>query len=93
MQSAALFSLGGQLLTSASNEIGDPLPDLPTQAQLKQARNVRAVTAVVGEGGRLYLRVLVPVPARTVFEPRICSLIQPVPPVLARCRCGASGLS
>lgn len=84
VQSAALFSLGGQLLTSASSEIGDPLPDLPTQAQLKQARNVRAVTAVDGEGGRLYLRVLVPVPARTVFEePRILQLIQPVPPVLA----------
>ena len=84
VQSAALFSLGGQLLSSASSEIGDPLPDLPTQAQLKQARSVRAVTAVDGEGGKLYLRILVSVPARTVFEePRILQLIQPVPPSLA----------
>ncbi|MBP5997054.1 MAG: PAS domain-containing sensor histidine kinase [Azonexus sp.] len=84
VQSAALFSLGGQLLTSASSEIGDPLPDLPTQAQLKQARSARAVTAVDGEGGKLYLRILVSVPARTVFEePRILQLIQPVPPSLA----------
>ena len=84
VQSAALFSVGGQLLTSASSEIGDPLPDLPSQAQLKQARSARAVTAVDGEGGKLYLRVLVSVPARTVFEePRILQLIQPVPPSLA----------
>ncbi len=84
VQSAALFSVGGQLLTSASSEISNLLPDLPTQAQLKQARTTRAVTAVDGEGGRLYLRVLVPVPARTVFEePRILQLIQPVPPSLA----------
>ncbi|WP_153146974.1 PAS domain-containing sensor histidine kinase [Dechloromonas sp. H13] len=84
VQSAALYTLGGKLLASASSEIGDPLPDQPTQAQLKQARNARAVTAVDGEGGRLYLRVLVPVSARTVFEePRILQLIQPVPPSLA----------
>ena len=84
VQSAALFSVGGQLLTSASSEIGDPLPDLPTQAQLKQARSARLVTAVDGDGGKLYLRILVPVPARTVFEePRILQLIQPVPPSLA----------
>ena len=84
IQSAALFSLGGQLLASASSEIRDTLPDLPSQAQLKQARNARAVTAVDGDGGKLYLRVLVAVPSRTVFEePRILQLIQPVPPPLA----------
>ena len=84
VQSAALFSVGGQLLSSASSEISDFLPDLPTQAQLKAARSTRAVTAVDGDGGKLYLRVLVPVAARTVFEePRILQLIQPVPPSLA----------
>ena len=84
VQSAALFSVGGQLLSSASSEISAPLPDLPTQAQLKQARSTQAVTAVDGEGGRLSLRVLVPVAAQTVFEePRILQVIQPVPPSLA----------
>ncbi len=84
VQSAALFSVGGQLLSSASSEIGSPLPDLPTQAQLKQARSTQAVTAVDGEGGQLNLRVLVPVAAQTVFEePRILQVIQPVPPSLA----------
>jgi nitrogen fixation/metabolism regulation signal transduction histidine kinase len=84
VQSAALFSVGGQLLSSASSEISGLLSDLPTQAQLKQARSTQVVTTVDGEGGKLYLRVLVPVAARTVFdEPRILQLIQPVPPSLA----------
>ncbi|MBL8431079.1 MAG: HAMP domain-containing protein [Dechloromonas sp.] len=84
VQSAALFSVGGQLLSSASSEIGAALPDLPTQAQLKQARSTQGVTAVDGEGGQLNLRVLVPVAAHTVFEePRILQVIQPVPPSLA----------
>jgi nitrogen fixation/metabolism regulation signal transduction histidine kinase len=84
VQSAALFSVGGQLLTSASSEIAGVLPDLPTQAQLKEARSTRAVAVVDGEGGRLNLRVLVPVTARTVFEePRILQVIQAVPAALA----------
>ena len=84
VQSAALFSLGGQLLSSASAEVSGGLPDLPSQAQLKQARSTRAVTSVDGEDGRLNLRVLVAVPARTMLEePRILQLIQPVPPSLA----------
>ena len=84
VQSAALFSVGGQLLSSASSEISGLLSDLPTPSQLKQARSTQAVTVVDGEGGKLYLRVLVPVAARTVFdEPRILQLIQPVPQSLA----------
>ena len=85
VNSAALFSVGGQLLSSANSDLGSPmLPDLPTQAQLKQARSARVVSSVDGEGGKLYLRVLVPVSARDVFEePRILQLIHPVPPGLA----------
>ncbi len=85
VQSAALFSVGGQLLSSASSEISGGLPELPSQAQIKEARSTRVVTAVNGEGGKLYLRALVPVSARTVFEePRILQLVQPVPPSLAQ---------
>jgi nitrogen fixation/metabolism regulation signal transduction histidine kinase len=84
VQSAALFSLGGKLLASASSEIADSLPDLPTQAQLKEARSSRVYSSIDGEGGRLFLRVLVPVPARTVFEElRFLQLVQPVPAALA----------
>src|SRR5574343_1252937 len=84
VQTAALFSVGGQLLSSATGELSSLIPELPSQAQLKQARSTRAVSAVEGEGGRLYLRVLVPVSAREAFEePRILQLIQPVPSTLA----------
>ena len=84
IQSAALFSLGGQLLASASTEIGDLLPDLPTPGQLKQARNTRGAGTVEGDAGKLYLRVLVPVAAMDLFEePRILQLINPVPETLA----------
>lgn len=85
VQSAALFSVGGQLLSSATAELSSLLPDLPTQTQLKQARNSRGgVSTVEGDGGKLYLRVLVPVAARDVFEePRILQLINPVPTNLA----------
>jgi nitrogen fixation/metabolism regulation signal transduction histidine kinase len=84
VQSAALFSVGGQLLSSATGDLASLLPDLPSQAQLKQARNTRSVGTVEGEGGKLYLRVLVPVSARDMFEePRILQLTQSVPPGLA----------
>jgi len=84
VQSAAIFSVGGQLLSSATGELSNLLPELPSQAQLKQARNSRAISTVEGEGGNLYLRVLVPVAARDVFEePRILQLTNPVPPGLA----------
>ncbi len=83
--SVALFSVGGQLLSSATGELGSLLPDLPDQARLKQARNQRAVSTVEGEGDKLYLRVLVPVASREVFEePRILQVTQSVPAVLAQ---------
>jgi nitrogen fixation/metabolism regulation signal transduction histidine kinase len=84
VQSAALFSVGGQLLSSASGEIGDLLPELPSPTQLKQARSTRGVGSVEGDPGKLYLRVLVPVAARDLFEePRILQLVNPVPETLA----------
>ena len=85
-QSAALFTSGGQLLASANSELGSGLlPALPSQTQLKQARSAFAVTSVDLEGGRMNLRVLVPVTTRGVFEDRrILQLVHPVPPALAQ---------
>jgi nitrogen fixation/metabolism regulation signal transduction histidine kinase len=84
VQSAALFSVGGQLLSSATTELSSLLPDLPSQSQLKQARSTRIVSTIEGDGGKLYLRVLVPVGTRGMFEePRILQLTQPVPSGLA----------
>ncbi len=85
VQSAALFSVGGQLLSSATGELSSMLPELPSQAQLKQARNQQSLGTVEGEGGKLFLRSLVAVASRDLFdEPRILQLIQPVPPGLAQ---------
>lgn len=51
---------------------------------MKQARSTQLVSTVEGDGGKLYLRVLVPVSARGMFEePRILQLTQPVPSGLA----------
>ncbi|PKO93667.1 MAG: PAS domain-containing sensor histidine kinase [Betaproteobacteria bacterium HGW-Betaproteobacteria-10] len=84
VHSAALFSVGGQLLSSATGGLSSFLPEMPSQAQLKQARNSRAISTIEGDGGNLYLRVLVPVSARDVFEePRILQLTNPVPSGLA----------
>ena len=84
IQSVALFSVGGQLLSSATADLSSLVPDLPSQAQLKQARSTRSVTSVEGDGGKLHLRVLVPVAARDLYEePRILQLTHPVPEGLA----------
>ena len=84
VQTVALFSVGGQLLSSATGELSSLMPELPSQGQLKAARNSRSIGTVEGDGGKLYLRVLVPVSARDMFEePRILQVTQPVPTALA----------
>mgnify|MGYP003607480206 FL=1 len=84
VQTAALFSVGGQLLSSATGELSSLMPELPSQGQLKAARSSRSIGTVEGDGGKLYLRVLVPVSARDMFEePRILQVTQPVPTALA----------
>lgn len=85
VQSAALFSAGGQLLSSATEGLDLHLPDLPSQAQLKQARSAQGLGGIEGENDALFMRVLIPVSSRAVFEePRILQLIQAVPETLAR---------
>lgn len=85
-QTAALFSVGGQLLTYNSAELSDLMPRLPTTAQLKQARSSRALAWVDSDGGKeMVLRVLVPVSGFGMFEePRILQLTRPVPPALGQ---------
>lgn len=85
IQTAALFSAGGQLLSSANADLADLVPRLPSQTQLKQARNARHLAWVDGDDHRgMVLRVLVPVTGFGVFEePRILQLTQPVPASLS----------
>ncbi|HRE15961.1 MAG TPA: ATP-binding protein [Rhodocyclaceae bacterium] len=85
VQSTALFSLGGQLLSSATEDISG-LPYLPSPTQLKQARSSRALAWVDSDNGKeMMLRVLVPVAAYNMLEePRILQLVQPVPTALGQ---------
>jgi len=84
VHTAALFSLGGQLLSSATGDLGNQLPNSPTQAQLRQARATQGLSGVEGENERMFMRVLVPVTSLELFaEPRILQVTQRVPATLA----------
>jgi nitrogen fixation/metabolism regulation signal transduction histidine kinase len=85
VQSATLFSAGGQVIASSAGERVALLPDLPTPAQLRRARQGIAVSAVEGEAaGGLMLRVLVPLSAFPFGgETRVLQLTQTVPAAIA----------
>lgn len=84
VDTAALFSAGGQLLSSASGDFGSLLPDLPSQTQLRQARGRQGLSGIEGEGETMFLRVLMPVsPVEMFGEPRILQVTQMVPTSLA----------
>ncbi|MFA7291288.1 MAG: ATP-binding protein [Rhodocyclaceae bacterium] len=84
-ETAALFSLSGQLLVSATSGLSSPIPPLPVGTQLQQARVGRGVGSIEGEADRLYLRVLVPVQTRGLgAEPRLLQLSHAVPSGVAQ---------
>ena len=83
VETAALFAVNGSLLNSATGDLV-LLPALPGQAQLKQARNPQGLSGIEGEEESMFLRVLLPVSPREMFEePRILQLTQAVPANLA----------
>jgi nitrogen fixation/metabolism regulation signal transduction histidine kinase len=82
VDSAALFAPNGQLVVSAQRNLAQPLPPLPSSAELKQARASVGPFAVIDEHseGRLRLRVLIPITPKRFFEqPRVLQLAQEVP--------------
>ncbi|MDR2239693.1 MAG: HAMP domain-containing protein [Zoogloeaceae bacterium] len=85
VQSVTLFSAAGQVVASSAGEHAALLPDLPSPAQLRQARQGSGVSAVEGEAeSGLTLRVLVPVAAfRFTGETRVLQLTQAVPSAIA----------
>ncbi len=84
-ETAALFSLSGQLLGSATSGLGVLLPPQPSTTQLQQARAGRGFGAVEGDAEHLYLRVLVPVIVRGLgSEPRLLQLTHAVPTGVAQ---------
>jgi len=82
---AALLSANGQLLATATSELGTVMPAQPSLEELRQARSGRGYRQVESAGGKdLSLRVLVPVsPFGLGGETRILQLTQPVPAGLA----------
>ena len=85
VQTATLFSAGGQVLASSSAERTALLPDLPSPTQLRQVRSGRGRSAVEGDAASgLTLRVLAPVTAATFSgETRVLQLTQAVPQAIA----------
>ncbi|MDO9600141.1 MAG: ATP-binding protein [Azoarcus sp.] len=84
--SATVLASNGQVIATASDGMVELLPDLPTTAQLRQARQSRNVHMVdSGADGRLVIRVIVPIPTRSIIsEPNLLQLTQPVPETFAR---------
>ncbi|HMM54060.1 MAG TPA: ATP-binding protein [Candidatus Desulfobacillus sp.] len=84
-QTATLLTPGGQVIASSSAERASLLPDLPSSAQLRQARQGLAVSGVDGDAaGGLTLRVLVPVtPLAFTGEMLILQLTQTAPAAIA----------
>jgi len=81
---ALLVSVGGKVIATSSRDLGKLLPELPTQAQLRMARQSRSYAAVEGAERTLSLRVIVPLaPASLSDEVRFLQLTQPVPQALA----------
>ena len=85
--SAAVISLNGQAEIVSTADMGEVVPNLPTPAELRQARTSSGLTQLSDDPGSpgmgngvISVRVLVPLTS-TLFgsEPRILQLIQTVP--------------
>lgn len=84
IQDATLLTLQGRILAVSNGDSSSFLPELPTVAQLRQARQRIYGNIEPIENKGLYLRVLVPVNVQDLTgETRILQLLQPVPKPLA----------
>ena len=79
--SATVMTANGQILATAADVAAGLIPDLPSINQLRQARQGREFHVVESQpDGRLVIRVIVPIPLRTLAgEPRLLQLTQAVP--------------
>jgi nitrogen fixation/metabolism regulation signal transduction histidine kinase len=84
IQDATLLTVQGRILEVSNSDSTSILPELPSVAQLRQARLhiLGSIEPISNKG--LYLRVLVPVNGQDLAgETRILQLLQPVPKPLA----------
>lgn len=83
---ATIIGANGQVISTVSDGLGAFLPTMPTMTQLRQARQSQRHHAVDPQvDGGLLIRVVVPIPTRTLtFDSNYLQLSQPVPQNFAR---------
>lgn len=80
-----LLSTSGRIVTSTGEAPSGLAPDILPSAQLRQARQGRGYRAVEGEGEKLVMRVVIPVPARFFqADPLLLQVRAAVPANLAQ---------
>ena len=80
VESATVFSPAGNVVATADTQIDALMPEQPTSAQLRQARQTHGYRAVEGNASDgLILRVIVPIPPHRLGEPQLLQLTQSVP--------------
>ncbi|AYH46207.1 ATP-binding protein [Azoarcus sp. DN11] len=83
---ATVIGPSGQVVVTVSDGLGDLVPELPTAAQLREARQTQryhVVDSRAGEG--LTIRVVVPIPSRTLnMDTHFLQLTQPLPETFVR---------
>ena len=86
VEDAVVVAANGRLIASASDNLAQLVPELPSSLQLRQARINRGATSIDSLPGKpLGLRAIVPISASTISdETRYLQLRQPVPETLAR---------
>ncbi|MFN3985888.1 MAG: ATP-binding protein [Rhodocyclaceae bacterium] len=86
VSSATVLSPSGQIVATVTDGVAAFLPDLPTPAQLRQARQSQRYQMVDARPGEnLLIRVVVPIPSRSLLtEPLYLQLTQQVPQAFAR---------
>ncbi len=86
LQTATVFSANGRALANSSASTDKLLPESPTLAQLREARQKRGVAWLEGDAASgLVLRALVPVTgSMQALEPRILQVTRKVPASIAQ---------
>jgi nitrogen fixation/metabolism regulation signal transduction histidine kinase len=80
VESATVFSPAGNVIATSDTQIDALMPEQPTSAQLRQARQAHGYRAVEGNvSDGLVLRVIVPIPPHRLGEPQLLQLTQSVP--------------
>ena len=86
VEDALVVAANGRLIASASDNLSQLVPELPSSLQLRQARSNRGVTSIDSLPGKpLGLRAIAPISASTISdETRYLQLRHPVPESLAK---------